>query len=280
MAVIDKSKQTAVHSDAAETKKEGERNGRTVNLLEDKSLPSGKKSKLDITEDAWEYSAPPKPGRFSLKLFLAKDGVTCYDDDPNREPSYGIAMEAKIVNSANGEYDNVTVFPRVSTGIARGKNLSTAAGLLVKLGYKVPSEADDKTIAILVVQALKKEPVTDVELDWNGYSKLEKREVYKGMLAFPTDEHGEHLHIVEYKTKGQIEEIRAQLKVVHWYGKGETGSVNKGTRASTSAASATGAAGPVLISPATNEPDSTVSVQIASKPQTSDEDLVTLLEEA
>ena len=233
MAVLDKNKVNRTSDTTESTSTSEGKGGRVVDILQDKSLPTGEKHKLDASEDAWEYGAPPKAGRFSLKCFLAKDGVVLYDDDKSKPPGYGIALECKVVNSKGGEADGVTVFPRVTTFIARGKNISTAAGLVVKFGYKIPAEADAKSIATLLVMALKKEPVCDVELDWRGWSRLEERAVYKTMAAFPTDEHGEPIHIVDYKVvagphKGEIDTITAQPNVVHWYGKGEASKPAKG----------------------------------------------------
>lgn len=227
MAVIDsKSNKTRnLTSDAAESAKETD-SGRVVDIFSEKGLPSGKKVKLDATEDAWAYSAPPPAGPQDIKLFLAKEAVTLKPKDKDKEMDddnsyYSISMEAKIV-SDDKSINNLTVFPYVNTILGRGKNISTAAGLIVKLGYKLPAEASDFEIAKLLCLAIKKEPITKVELDWQGYSKTLGKTVYPSMTSFPTDKEGNHQHIVEYKHKdGAIEEIRAQLKVVHWYSKGE-----------------------------------------------------------
>lgn len=223
MAVLDKNKVIQKTTDAQDEVKKSE--GVTVDLLQDKTLPTGEKRKHDVSEDAWARSAPPKAARFSLKLHLAKDPVTMYkDDEGKRPPIYNIAIEAKIVNSKDGEYDNVTVFPRVSTAVGRGKNISTAAGLLAKLGYSknLENEIDDKSLGVLVVKALQKEPILDAEVDWQAYSKEDKRVVYRGMHKFPQDADGEPMYVVDYMTKAKVmEEINASLEVVHWYGKGE-----------------------------------------------------------
>lgn len=279
MAVIDKTKQSAVKPDAEDEKK-----GKTVDLLQEKNLPEGEKRKHDITEDAWEFSAPPKAQRFSIKIHPAKDPVTLYQDDKDRPPIYNIAIEGEIVNSTNGEFDKVRVFPRVSTAVGRGKNISTAAGLLVKLGFKIPEEISDKSLATLVLKALMKEPVTDVEVDWQGYSKEEKRVVYRGMHRFPQDENGEPMHIVDYKTKsGSIEEIKANLDVTHWYSKGEKGSIKD-----KSASAAAGANGGTAIKGTTQltlardeEEEGGKPVPVAVKEsEKSIEDELTELEEA
>ena len=240
--------------------------------MQDKSLPTGEVHKLDTSEDAWAFSAPPKAGAFELKLFLAKEGVKCYDDDKDKEPGYGIAMEAKIVNSPNGEFDGVVVFPRVATFLGRGKNISTAAGLIHKLGFKVPEEAHQLKIAQLLVQALKREPVTKVELDWRGYSKIEKRNVFRNMEAFPKDKDGEPMHIVDYKaSNGQIEEIRANLDVVHWYGKGEEVKAKGPGHTGAKSAAAGAVKGPVLLSPSDDDIEASTPAAASANSTTADD---------
>ena len=226
MAVIDKSKAAQQKSDTEE--KEGKQSeGRVVDILQDKTLPAGEKRKHDTSEDAWEYSAPPPAGRYSIKLHPAKDPVTVYTKDREgneMNPIYSIAIEGEIVNSPGGEYDKVRVFPRVSTAVGRGKNISTAAGLLAKLGFTkaLENELEDKSLAVLVMKALMKEIVTDVEIDWQAYSKEDKRVAYRGMHKFPQDPNGQPLHVVDYMTKAkQNEEIKASIEVTHWYEKGE-----------------------------------------------------------
>jgi hypothetical protein len=227
MAVIDtKNKTRNLTSDAAESSSSSDNEkGKVVDIFSEKGLPTGKKVKLDATEDAWTYSAPPPAGPFDIKLFLAASPVTLKEREPGDSDTsyYSIALEGKIV-SEDKSINNMTVFPYVNTIIGRGKNISTAAGLIVKLGYKLPGdgEADDYTIAKVLCMAIKKEPIVKVELEWQGYSKTDKKVVYPNMASFPVDENGNHVHIVEYKCKDKsVEEIRAQLKVDHWYGKGE-----------------------------------------------------------
>lgn len=226
MAVLDKRNVAQQKSDTEESTGKGKSEGIVVDILQDKTLPTGERRKHDITEDAWAYSAPPPTGRYKIKLHPAKDPVTIYKNDDDRPPIYNIAIEGEIVESKDGEFDKVRVFPRVSTAVGRGKGISTAAGLIVKLGYKLPEEIDDLSLARLVLKALMKEPMVDVEIDWQAYSKEDKRVVYRGMHKFPQDAQGEPMHVVDYMTKAKVtEEIRANLDVTHWYGKGETGNV-------------------------------------------------------
>ncbi len=265
MAVLDKNamKATTKLSDSQDKVNEGEK-GRIVNVLEDKSLPTGEVHKIDATEDAWAFNAPPPSGRYTLKVVLAKDGDKCYDDDQDKEPGYGIAMEGKIINSKGGEYDGVVLFPRVATFFGRGKNISTAAGLLVKFGLIIPESANQLQVAQWLVKHLKKEPVIDFELDWRGYSKIEKRNVFRNMEAFPKDTEGNPIHIVQYKTStGVIEEIKANADVVHWYGKGEESKIKNPGQAGHTGARTTAVgskAGPMLLTPSDDDLEASTPV--------------------
>lgn len=239
MAVLQKGQRTNTvasgsQSDATE---QSESRARVVDILQDKSLPTGTKMKLAVQdgkplEDAWEFAAPPDEGRYSLRILLGKDPVNMYyADEKNPDPAdvtYTIGLECKLTDEA---YVGSTVFAGLSTRIARGKNISTAAGFLWKLGYKIPEEVTHRDLAKLVVQCVMKEPSLDAFLKWQGWSKLDSRVAYPNQAAFPFDvETGKHSHIVEYKSKsGQIEEIRAQLKVDHWFGKKDTEDNYKGS---------------------------------------------------
>src|SRR5574337_452433 len=74
---------------------------KVVDIMNDKSLAAGTKSKLDPNEDAWEFSAPPVAGDYWIQLHLAKDAVTQHHIDPDDTTSpiyYTIAIEAKTVD--------------------------------------------------------------------------------------------------------------------------------------------------------------------------------------
>jgi hypothetical protein len=187
----------------------------------------GKVSKLDATEDAWEFSAPPDPGAYKFKLFLSKDGFKQgrYDPRDAEVVYYLCGVEAKLV-SDNTEIDGFTVFAYFSTRIGRRKNISTMAGMIVKMGYKLPNEASDLQIAKMFSQALKKEPIVEGELDWRGaYQESEgKKEwinVFRTYAEFPeVDKVRQHVTMVNDKG-GNKHEVRAQATVKRWYGKGE-----------------------------------------------------------
>lgn len=182
-------------------------------------LKAGKRSKLDPTEDAWANSAPPPKGEYTLKVFLAKDGMKMGLIDLKDEDSvfYEAELETKVKHD-NPEYDNFTVFSRVSTKIGRGKNISTMAGLINKMGYKLPDEATPLQIAKLLKAAIAKEPVLyNNMLDWSGWSQNDNKVICTSMDDFPEDEEGNPVHEFTITNKdGGREKIQAKLKIRVW----------------------------------------------------------------
>jgi hypothetical protein len=199
----------------------------------------GPASTLDLNEDAWEYGAPPPHDVYSFKLFPGKECfsyVRSNPKDPKSDIIITAVMEAKV-QSDNPEYDGSVVFTRVSTRLGRGKNISTMAGLLVKLGYGEHLKKDmqagkltPKRLAQILEAALKKEPVCKGELDWRGaYSITNTRgdeewvNKFNHYEDFPDNPDGEgKLHICQVKGKdGENHEIRAQAQITRWFGKNE-----------------------------------------------------------
>ena len=183
----------------------------------------GKVSKLDSTQDSFAFPAPAPKGSYDLKLMLGKNGIEVAPLDDTKEISndnlyYRANLECEIVN--NETWEKNRVFPMVTTRIGRGKDLSTMADLIIRLGYgdKLKPEMDDYTVAKLFDAILKKEPVIKgVECDWQGYSKVEERNVFNTMTDFPKDEKGGYQHMVNRTTKNRDkEEVRAMLKVIKW----------------------------------------------------------------
>ena len=196
-------------------------------------LADGPEVQIDPTEDAWEFGAPPARGVYKLKLFLQKDGLKVGLTDAKDPTSIFIqeALECKIV-SDDPEIDGMTVFGRVNTRIYRGKSISTMAGLIVKMGYKVPTSVSPKKVATLFEMAVKKEPVVEAELDWRGaYSYTDPKtgntvweNVYNHYEEFPDEpkKPGTKQHRVSVTSKaGGVAEVRAQLQIVRFFGKGE-----------------------------------------------------------
>jgi hypothetical protein len=194
----------------------------------------GRKVAMDLTEDAWSFGEPPAKGNYKLKVFLAKDGITQrYYDDKKEEVYFNFSLECKFL-SDDKDVDGYTMYVYVSTRIPKRKNISTVAGLIQKMGYKMPTnELDDIQQAKLFTAALKKEPIIGAEIDWRASydtGKVDKntgRQVYKNVCNhyedFPSDEEGGKKSTFSHTAEdGSVAEIRAQLFVSKWYGKGET----------------------------------------------------------
>lgn len=197
-----------------------------------KDLPDGPEVQLDPSEDAWEYGAPPPAGIYKVKLMLSKDPFKLqqYDAKDPKATAIQVALDCKIV-SEDKDLDGTPVFTNVSTRVFRGKNISTAAGLIVKLGFKLPSAISDKKVAQLVEAAVKKEPVITCELDWRGSFSVPNPKggkdtwvnVFNHYADFPKAEDGSRLHIVRHETKEHgTKEVRAMVQVVRFFGKGDT----------------------------------------------------------
>jgi hypothetical protein len=198
--------------------------------------PDGMSSQLDLTEDAWEFGPPPPRGLYDLKLYPAKECCKWGYIDPRDKNGgiyYTVNFESKIV-SDNPDHDGIPVFGGVSTRIYRGKSISTAAGLVVKMGFKVqPNPITDRQLAQLCEKALKLEKVVKAELDWRGaYSYRDPKtgqEVWENVFnhyeEFPPDPEkpGMRKHLVTVANKvGGVAEVRAQLRIVRFFGKGDT----------------------------------------------------------
>lgn len=289
MAVVDP-KANKTRSDAEEAGKKtassAERDGgRVVDLFTEKNLPVGERVKLDKDEDAWTFSAPPPAGRYSLKVMPAKDFVKLKNIDPEDNTKgiyYSLALECKVLDK-DLTTQLATVFSYVNTRIGRGKNISTAAGLIGKLGYKIPDEADDYSVAKLCAQAIKAEKIAEVELDWQGQYKDDKGEyknAWKSMQDFPRDAEGNPMHLARFRdSKGNEYDVSARLEVKHWYKKGEASITPKVA----TGAAGTGSNGPVPIKAGNLIPIESEPVLLAQAAQGSqaqgDADMLTLLEE-
>lgn len=194
-------------------------------------LPDGPSRTLDLNEDAWSFGAPPPRGIYDLKCLPAKENLKYGLEDAKNPQSiyYTIQMECKIV-SDNQDYDGIPVFGGVSTRVYRGKENSTAAGLLTKMGYKVPNPITDKRLAMLVVEALKKERIVKSEIDWRGaYMYKDPKtgadtweNVFNHYEEFPLDPEkpGLRKHVVTVANKiGGVAEVRAQPRINRFFGK-------------------------------------------------------------
>lgn len=191
----------------------------------------GPKRTLDATEDAWERSAPILPGRYTCKVFISKEKPKMgFYDEAKKEPWFTLSLECKI-QSSDPEINNVTVFGGVSTRINQRKNISTAAGLIAKYGFKLPAEASDIEIVKLLRAALAKERPIDIEVDWKGgYKEADGSWVNSANTYsdFPLNPEGGRDFVIKAEKKDKSkEEVRARTYIVHWYGKDEATIVKK-----------------------------------------------------
>ncbi len=201
----------------------------------------GEAAKVDYTEDAWSYGAPPPGGRvYSVKLFLDKEGIKeGLEDSKNPKSVY---FQFNLIGKiTEGEYEGVPIYTKVNTRIYRGKSISTMAGLLAKMvsdPSKIPNPITPKTLAGLFGRALTKEPIVKAEVEWRGAYKFltdkgeeEYENVFKKYTDFPVDPEDKnnrlHATAVPNKHNGGKAEVRAQAYISRFYGKTETPIVQK-----------------------------------------------------
>lgn len=175
-------------------------------------------------DDAWDYGAPVPMGLYDLRLGLAKGGLKQNKEDKH----FNLNLECKVTGHDNADYNGQTVFAYVSTKIGRGKEISTAAAILVKLGVEIPKEATDKQIAMLLVNKMKGEAIIRQNLlDWRATYNAGTKDnpdwvnQHNTMTDFPILERKENGDIVYnhaptlVTAKGK-QELRAQLFVAEW----------------------------------------------------------------
>ena len=206
--------------------------GRKVVDVFAEGAPTGNAHEINTQEDAWERTAPPEYGRYSLQLFPGENTVTVNENSKGEFESYSINIMAKVVNSTE-DNNGAVAFASVTTRLGRGKEISTAAGLICKLGYdksfKPGVEYTDLQVAKALVTALKKEPVIANNLcDWKAsYSyqdakgKTQWVNVANTMEDFPVDKDGNRDSIIKVtKRDGSRDEMSAKFFVREWGGKG------------------------------------------------------------
>jgi hypothetical protein len=195
--------------------------------INDKGLFTGDVVELNFESDAWAFPAPPPMGLYDLKLFPAKDAFKMVLRDENKgfdaqgNVYYQANLECRIV-APGTEYDNVPVFVTVSSIVGRGKELSSMMGVVKLTGAKPKKNSlTDLEQAKILNAVLKNEPVIrKVHLDWEGYSKNDKKSVAKSMVDFPKNADGTYQHTyTRVDTNRDKEEITAQLRIKNWVAK-------------------------------------------------------------
>ena len=196
--------------------------------INDKGLYTGETVDLDFASDAWAFPAPPAAGLYDLKLFPAKEAFkmvlkdTTLGWDAPGNVYYSANLECRIV-APGQEWDNTPVFTMVNSLIYRGKQLSSMMGVVLLTGAKPKkSSLSDLEQAKILNQVLKGEPIIrKVFLDWEGYSKNDKKSVCKSMTDFPKNADGTYSHsFTRVDAQRDKEEITAQLRVKQWTGGG------------------------------------------------------------
>jgi hypothetical protein len=197
--------------------------------LSDKGLFTGETVELDFNADAWVQPTPPPMGLYDLKLFIAKDGIRMVMRDEHKgwdapgNVYYSANLECRIVSN-NPEFDNYPCFTMVNSLVGRGRETSTMMGL-VKLCGKTPkrNKLNDLEQATILQAVLKGEPVVrGVFLDWEGYSKNDKKSVCRSMTDFPKDSEQRYQStFTRTDSNRDKEEITAQLRIKAWVSKGQ-----------------------------------------------------------
>jgi hypothetical protein len=198
--------------------------------------PEGEVTEVIATEDAFKPLEVPPMGQYDLQLFPStKENYGIQERENSRSKDfshYSIPIEARIVN--NEEFEDVIIWPTVSTYVSRRRKTCTAIGLMVKAGVKpeiFTGQLTHRKMAQLMIQFLKKTPIIKRnQLDWSAGYQLPDgtwQNVARTMLEFPVDEKtAERIPLLKnvLTRMGTKVELRAQLQVVAWGGRalGET----------------------------------------------------------
>jgi hypothetical protein len=97
-------------------------------------------------------------------------------------------------------------------------------GVVLLTGAKPKkSSLSDLEQAKILDAVLKREPIIrKVFLDWEGYSKNDKKSVCRSMTDFPKNQDGTYSHsFTRIDAQRDKEEIVAQLRVKQWVAKGD-----------------------------------------------------------
>lgn len=189
--------------------------------INDTSLMEGVEQDIDTKEDWQARACPPPAGKYRLKLTVQDDKFEVgrkqgFDrTDPNGV-FYKKVVTCKI-QSDKPELKDAIIDYKASTGVPRGKPMSTMAGLLAMAGFKLKPKMKDLELARLFQKAIsQKEPILIAACDWEVWDASDKNDMkrlFTGMKNFPKNAKGEPNHIVTNK-KGQ--EFVAKLKVIKW----------------------------------------------------------------
>src|ERR1035438_990217 len=101
-----------------DSKPEESSTGRKVVDVFATGAPTGKASKINVEEDAWERTAPPPKGRYSLQIFPADNPVSLNENKAGEFESYSVNLMAKVVKSSE-ESNGAICWASVTTRLGR-----------------------------------------------------------------------------------------------------------------------------------------------------------------
>lgn len=202
--------------------------------INDPSLMEGEALSYDMNEDFQARSAPPPKGRYKLRLFIDDEKIErglkqgFKKTDPNGW-YYKKSLSCKIQDPSGVWQDSIVGY-NVSTGIPRGKKISTMIGLLIFLKVKVQPGMTELAVAKLFIKAMVKldGPILIADCDWQGWDSdnvskrqefgtvatlSETKKLANTMLNFPKKADGTYSHIGS-TAKGA--KVFAKLKLIEW----------------------------------------------------------------
>jgi hypothetical protein len=168
-----------------------DRKGLVIDPLKLFAAPDGETRELDLKEDAWAQSPLPPHDIYAVRCMLAKDGIRYLKADEQYKGSpecYSINIEVRIWNEQDPDVHMYPCFATVKTSFGRGKNISTAAGMVKKLGFKCPEKISDKKLVETLFECLKSEKNIFAEIDWSGsYDPGDKNSRWPVVASTMTD---------------------------------------------------------------------------------------------
>lgn len=199
--------------------------------ITDTMLADGMEQEMDLKEDWQARACPPPSGKYRLKLFLEKTDFEQgqkqnYKADDANGKYYKATVTCKIQDST-GKWQDSVVSYNASTGISKGKKISTMAGLLIMMGdTKLPAKISELKLAQRFLQVINKfAPILIAECDWSCWDRTPAKgqplgkALKIGMKNFPAKkggQPGEKEHILQNSTG---EDCVARLKIMKWVGK-------------------------------------------------------------
>lgn len=201
--------------------KDKKKDGIDIDINSLDRLKKGVAVAINQDADAWVAIDPPPAGYFTLVPAITKDGIKGIERTESVPESmfFKINLELKIQHT-DREINGSTLFANVSTYIGRGKELSTALGIILKSNKRpkqLPNPISDVEQVILINKWLKNQPLLYGYCDWQAWSKEQQKVVRKGMENFPQDEEGKYSGTIEVEG----ESITATMKVVNFVTPGE-----------------------------------------------------------